>query len=322
MLLPPASKKNLNITYRNLTTTISRLFRNRNFIFILAIVLALTVGQVAVWTEPLLLPALAVAMTLATTSITNRDFVSIKSAPRPILISLLLNYVIMGGIMLLMTRWLINDSEIWAGFVTIAAIPPATSVVPFSYMLGGNIVFSLIGETGLYLAALGLTPGIMMLFLGTNLLNPVKLMLTLVQVIIIPLAVSRLLLFTGLTQRIAKWRDTAVNWCYFITIFTIIGLNRQVFFTQPDVLLKVAIIAITVTFGLGHAISFITRKLHIDRQTSISLMVMGTRKNTALASVIAIAFLGDRAAFPSAILAMLSTLYIIWLGFYLKKRNQ
>lgn len=116
--------------------------------------LALTVGQGAVRIKPGLLPALAVAMTLSTVSITNRDLASIKSTPRPILISLLLNYVIMGAIMLLMARWLINDSEIWAGFVTLAAMPPAISVTPYSYMLGGNTVSSLMGTTGLYLAVI------------------------------------------------------------------------------------------------------------------------------------------------------------------------
>jgi len=175
-------------------------------------VLALAVGQGAVWIEPVLLPALAVAMTLSTVSITNRDLASIKSTPRPILISLLLNYVIMGGIMLLMARWLINDSEIWAGFVTLAAMPPAISVTPFSYMLGGDTVFSLMGTTGLYLAALGLTPGIMMLLLGADFVNPARLLLILAQLIVIPLGVSRLLLYTGLAQSVIKWRDTAINW--------------------------------------------------------------------------------------------------------------
>ena len=44
-----------------------------------------------------------------------------------ILISLLLNYLVLGGIILLMARWLIDDSELWAGFAIIAAVPPAVA---------------------------------------------------------------------------------------------------------------------------------------------------------------------------------------------------
>ena len=224
--------------------------------------------------------------------------------------------------MLLMARWLIVDPDVWLGFLVIIAMPPAISVVPFSYILGGNTVFALLGTTGLYLAALGLTPVITMLLLGTELLNPVELLLMLVQLIVVPLGISRILLFKGLAQGIDKWRDTAINWCIFMVTFTIIGLNREVFFGQPDVLLKVAIIAAAVTFGIGHAANYIAGKLHIDRPTSISWVVMSTRKNTGLASLVAIAFLSERAALPAAVCAIFEVSSIIWWGFYFKRRGQ
>ncbi|MCD6453605.1 MAG: hypothetical protein J7K77_04910 [Dehalococcoidales bacterium] len=258
-------------------------------------------------------------MTLSTISITNHDLISVEKAPRPILISLLVNYAIMGGISLLLAKWLINDPEIWAGFVTLAAMPPAISIVPFSYMLGGNAVFSLIGTTGLYLIALGLTPGIMLLLLDSNLVSPVKILITLVELIVVPLAISRLLLRKGLASNITKWRDPVINWCIFIVVFTIIGINRQVFFSYPSTLLKITLIAAVTTFGLGQAIELVTRRLHIDRATTTSLMLMGSKKNTGLASVIALAFFGERAVIPVAITTLFSTLYTVWLGFYLKR---
>jgi len=269
---------------------------------------------------PALMPVMAVNMTLSTISITNRDLASIKSNPRPLLISLLLSYAILGGIMLLMARWLINDSELWAGFVTLAAIPPAISATVISYILGGDTVFPLIGTTGAYLVALGLTPAIMILLLGSSYLNPARLLLILAQLIVIPLIISRVFLSTGLAENIAKWRDTALNWVFAIAIYIIIGVNRQVFFQQLDILLIVAIIAATTTFGLGYAIEFITRRLHLDQPTRISWITMGTKKNTGLASAIALAFLSPRAAFPAAIVTVFDILTIVWWGFYFKKQ--
>ena len=144
----------------------------------------------------------------------------------------------------------------------------------------------------------------------------------LVQLIVIPLAISRILLFKGLAQSIDKWRDTAINWCIFIVTFTIIGLNRGVFLGQLDVLLKVIIIAAAVTFGIGHATNYIAGKLHTDDPTSISWMIMSTRKNSGMASVVAIVFLSERAAFPAAVCAIFEVLSIIWWGFYFKRRGQ
>jgi len=221
--------------------------------------------------------------------------------------------------MLLMARWLINDNQIWAGFVTLAAMPPAITVTPFSYMLGGNTIFSLIGTTGLYLVALGLTPGIIMLLLGAEFINPARLLLILMELIVIPLAISRVLLSRGVAQSVIKWRDTAINWATFTTIYIIIGINRQVFFEQPGIVFEVIIITIALTFGLGHAIDFIARRLNTDRSTRISWIVMGTRKNTALASVIGLAFLGERATIPAAVLAMFAVFFVVWMGFYFKR---
>lgn len=310
----------MDITCRSLGTNVKSAFRNRNFILILAIVLGLALGQGAAFIEPVLLPLLAVAMTLTTISITNHDLASIIRTPRTLVISLLLNYVILSGVILLMAQWVRNDGELWAGLVTIAAMPPAISAIPFTYMLGGDTVFSLMGVAGLYLVAIALTPTMMILFLGVDLVNPVKLLLTLLYLIVIPVTVSRLLLFKGLREAITKWQDKAVTWCYFTTIYIIVGLNRQSFFEQPDALFKVLVIAITVTFVIGQVIYFTARKSHTDQSRSISLTVMGTRKNAGLASAIALEFLGQRASFPSAIFAIVNISYLLWQGFYLKKR--
>ena len=64
--------------------------------------LGLTLGQGADFIKPMLLPSVAVAMTLSTINITNRDLALIIRNPRTLLVSLLLNYVILSGVMLLM----------------------------------------------------------------------------------------------------------------------------------------------------------------------------------------------------------------------------
>jgi BASS family bile acid:Na+ symporter len=296
------------------------LFTNRNFIFMLAIALALAAGQGATWIAPALVPIIAVTMTLSIVTVTNRDLISIKKSPYPILITLLFNYAIMSGITLFMAKWLILDSVLWAGFAIIVAIPPAISSTTVSYILGGDTVLPLIGTTGVYLIALGLTPVILILLLGASLISPVRIVLTLVQLIVIPLIVSRVFIATSVAQRIIKWRDIAINWCFFIAIYIIIGLNRQLFFAPTDVLSVVFIIAGVTSFGLGHVINFIGKKLGVERSKRISLVVIGTKKNTGLASAVAFAFLGPMAAFPAAVYAMFEILTIVWWGFFFKKR--
>jgi BASS family bile acid:Na+ symporter len=300
--------------------TISSLLRNRNVILPLAIVFGVIVGERgAIWTQPLVLPILALVMTLSTASITSRDLTSLKTMPRPILYSLLLNYVVMGGTMILLATWLIDDKEIWTGFIILAAVPPAVGLVPFSYLLGANTKFSLIGFIGTYLAALVLTPAIMILFLDVGFFNPVELLALLGQLIIIPLVASRILLLTGLMRRIEIWRGTVVNWSLFIVLFTIIGLNRQVFFGQFETLIRIIIIAFTVTFVLGYAIQLTAKMLHISQATGISLILIGTLKHYSLAGVIGLTLLSEKTAIPGAVCIVFAVLHMVSLGFRFKK---
>jgi BASS family bile acid:Na+ symporter len=310
----------LDTADNSVAAKIKSLLNNQNFIFSLALILALTVGQGADWLEPLLLPVLGLAMALSTLDISNRDLTSMKTAPGPILISLLLNFVVLGGTLLLMSRWLINDEEIRAGFVILAAIPPAINVIPYTYILKGNMVFSLIGTTGLYIVALGLTPALMILLLGANYLDPWKLLIILAELIVAPLVVSRIIIATKLDRRMTGWRKTAVKGCFFTTIYIIIGVNREVVFGQRDILIRALIIWIVATPVLGHVFHFIAGKFGKDGPTRISWMVMSTRKNAGLASGIAIALIGDRVAFPAGIHVVVDVLTLLWWGFYLGRK--
>jgi BASS family bile acid:Na+ symporter len=298
-----------------------KLLRNRNLILVLAIVLGLVIGEpVATRTEPLVLPLLALIMTLSVTNVTSREFTSLREMPRAILLSLLLNYVVMGGTTLLLACWLIGDKDLWAGFVVLAIVPPAVAVLPFSHLLGGNTLFSLVGLTGAYLAALIIMPAVMTLFLGAGFFDPVKLLTILGELILIPIVFSRILLFTGLMKRIAPWRGTIVNWSFFVTLFTIVGLNRQAFFGDFATLIRVIIIAVAVSFALGYIIGLVTRALHVDRGTSISLVLMGSLKNYGLASGILLTLFGERAAIPASVCTVFGILHLVWLGFRFRKK--
>jgi BASS family bile acid:Na+ symporter len=301
-------------------TRISTLLRNRNFILVLSIVLGLAVGEKgAVLTRPAVLPVLALIMTLSITSITSREFVSIKTMPRRILVALLVNYVVTGGTILLMGRWLIDDSELWTGLVVIAAVPPAIAAVPWTYILGGDTLFSLASLLVTYLAALVLTPAIVIAFLGVGSLKPAELLILLGELILVPMIASRILLFAGLTSRIDRWRSTIVNWGFFVVLFTIIGLNRQAFFGQFDILFKLAIIAIVTSFGLSYAIELVSKAFHIGRETIISLILVGVMKNFGLASGILLALFSERAAIPTSIMVVFFLSRTLWLGFHFKK---
>jgi len=54
-----------------------------------------------------------------------------------------------------------------------------------------------------------------------------------VELILAPLAVSRLLRRWGFSDRLEPYKGAITNWGFFLVTYTIVGLNRAVFLDRP-----------------------------------------------------------------------------------------
>jgi BASS family bile acid:Na+ symporter len=296
------------------------LLRDRNFILSLALALGFLMGQGAQWTEKLVLPALAFVMMLSTTSVTGSLFRSPRTLLAPILAGVAMNYVLLGGLILLLSGLLVPEGPLRTGFVVLAAVPPAVGVIPFTGFLDGDVEFSLIGCLACYLGAFIATPLILSTLLGLSAGFQTRLFTTLFQLIIIPLVLSRILVYTGVAHRIAPIKGTLLNWSFFLVVYTVVGLNRQVFLSQPSSLIPAAAITLSTTYLLGYVIERAGRILRVDPKKVISLVLIGTSKNAGFAAGLALTLFGRQTAIPSTIQTVLMLSFIIFLD--LKMRRQ
>ena len=291
-----------------------RLIRNRDFLMAMALGLGLSWGGAARWTETAVLPSLALVMTLATMGVAGSIFFSPRKLIVPALLGIALNYVLLGGLLLGMSRFLITEQALADGFVIMTAVPPAVAVIPFSASLNGNQALALIGTLGCYLAALLLTPLIAYWFLGSSLGDPGKILTIMVELILLPLFLSRILIWRGWAKRLEPWRGTITNWSFFLIVYTIIGLNRQLFFERPGALVLPALIALASTFLLGLGIEKTARRCGADPQTVTTMVLLGTHKNTGLAAGLALSLFSDQTAVPATITTIFMLVYMIWLS--------
>ncbi len=291
-----------------------RLWQNRNGILLFALTCGLSLPQGAHWTNLLILPVLAIVMTLSTMTVSSKLVRTPKALFPPALIGIGMNYVLLAGFLLVVSAVLIREEAIRSGFVLLAAAPPAVAVIPFTDFLNGDRIFSLTGTMGAYLGALVIMPLMAIGFLGSSFIDPLQLLIIMVQLIIIPLILSRILIWTGLASRIEPMRGAITNWCFFLLTYTIVGLNREVFLGEPLSMIPVAIIAIGSTFLLGFLIECMTKLLRLDSQISTSLVLLGTLKNYGLAGGLALALFSKQTAVPSTVSTVFMIVYIIWLG--------
>jgi BASS family bile acid:Na+ symporter len=296
--------------------------RNRNFILVLALLLGFLLGQGSNWTEKLVLPVLAFVMMISMTSITGSLFRSPRKLLVPILAGLTMNYLVLGGLIILLSDLFVLEESIRTGFIILAAVPTAVGVIPFTGFLGGDFDFSLIGVIASFLGAFIATPLILFTFLGLSSGFQVRLIVTMFELIIVPLVLSRILVYSGLSSKIEPIKGPLINWSFFLVVYTVVGLNREVFLNRPLSLIPAAAITIATSFFLGYAIEKFGHLLRFDSKKVISMVLLGTSKNAGFAAGLALTLFSKQTAIPSTLRTISMLSYVIFLDLTKgRKRN-
>ena len=290
-------------------------FKNRNFILPLAFILGLSCPALAQYTKALTIPALALVMTVSLSDISTHKMFQWKQLSRPLILGILLSYVLLSSFILLFTFLFITESSLKTGMILVAASPPGAAIMPFSAILSGNMVFSLFAIFGAYLAALIITPGLTILLAGAEAFPFSGLVFNLVYLIVLPIMLSRFIHLKRIAFFLEPWRGTITNWGLFIVIFTVIGLNQTSFFNDFDNLFRIAFIAFLTTFPLFYLLHFVLKRLNIKESDAITMMLLGTIKNSGFAAALAINLFDDvTTSIPGAIISAVYAIYLIWLG--------
>jgi bile acid:Na+ symporter, BASS family len=302
------------------------IINHRDFVLTLALVVGLLMGE---YTRPLAeisVITLALVMVFATTGFSFKSWNPAINAIRPIAVSTLLNFIIFGFLIIVLS-WLFftNDPAnpcfpYFVGFVLVAASPPGPSVIPFAAILKGDNNFSVSGVFGLHLIAMLLTPLILLLFLGESLINPTAIFNIMVKLIIIPLIISRFLRHPKVLPTVEKHRESIIKWGFFLVIVPIMGMSSSVFLSQPWMVFYMSVILIIAMYIFGFANHIIMAKMGMRRSVIISSTLMMTTKSSAFSAVAAFSFFRNEPmiALPSAVVSVFVTLFIIVYPWFLK----
>ena len=296
-----------------------RLLKNSNLLFLAGFLLGLISGGYASSLKEYILPALVLIMSLSTTKITLSELTHVRKYIRDIFIIFFINYLFLSSLILLANHLLVRDHDLYVGFVMMAAIPSAVAVLPFTYLLRGEMMVSLMGSAGLYLLALVVAPLISFQFLDVGRIDPLKLISALVQMILIPFIVSRVLLKWKVFHQVKEHTNILVNLAFFLIIYVVIGMNRSTFLSHFDDLALVSLIAFFRTFVSGHLVDLFSRFAGTDRERRMSYVLFGSFKNLGLAAAISILLFNERAAIPSAVTIPFEILFFIWFNYFQKR---
>jgi BASS family bile acid:Na+ symporter len=300
---------------------LKKLLLNRNSILVMAVIAGLAVGNYATHLKAFTIYFLAIAMTFSTTGIDSKALWPPKKIIGPLLIGALLNYLVFGTIILVLAWLLIPDKLLFYGFVVIAAAPPGIAVIPFTYILKGDVNFAVLGTLGAFLASIPLAPLFVDLFSQTSGISPMQLFWLMVKLVLLPLLFSRLLLLKPIKPIVFKIRGKVVDWSFAFIIFTAVGMNRQVFFTDPKTLLLVTLVLAGSTFLLGAFFNLVYIKWLGKNSKLIPANLLTTIKSSGFSVVTAMTLFGEKAAVPSAVLAVIVLSYLIYLSIRVERNS-
>jgi BASS family bile acid:Na+ symporter len=258
-------------------------------------------------------PILIFVMTLSMTSITTNLFRDPARWVKPILVSLTLNYLVLGSVIILLAYLLGVSDQSRIGYIVLAATPPAVAVIPFTGFLGGEHEYSLVGFTVSYLAAFLFTPLILGFFFEAQSGFQDRIFVLLFELVVIPFLLSRLVIRSGLVERVNPFKGALVNWSFFLIIYSIVGLNHDVFLSEPLSLIPLAGVSFGITFVLGSVIYWVGERLSVEPRRLVSMVLLGTSKNSGFAAGIALVLFGAETTVPSTVTTIFMLLYAIFL---------
>ncbi len=300
---------------------IKSILLNRNFILILAVIAGLVIGDYAQYLKDYNIYILGVTMTFSMTGLDLRLINSFKKVFKPFTMGIILNYLVFGAVMLPLAWFLMPTKELFYGFVVIIAAPPGVAIIPFSHILKGRVDYAIIGVTGAFIASVFLAPFLVETFAKSEGIKSTEIFFTMVKLVIVPLIIAQLLRIKEVAPLVFYIRGRVVDFGFALIIFVAVGLNRQVFFTNPQLLALVATTLVISIFGLGILHQFVSKKMGVSYPTMITQNMLTTIKSSGFSVFTALTIFGQEAAIPSAVLAVMVLLYLIFLSLRFERKK-
>ena len=264
-------------------------------------------GGIALTNSNIAMLSLIMMMSLSLTSLRLRGL-KLKDHSVPIRNAFLLSFVLSTGTTIAMSY--LFQGDIRDGWIIMAAVPSAVSIVPFTYLLKGDLESTLVSSASLYILALAVTPFITLMFMGTA-VDVMTLLGYVGYLILLPMAISRVLRKVDIRP---AQKSAAINVAFFVLIIAIAGPNRQVFFGDQMILWELVLVAIVRIFSVGMLWNWYLERKTVPRARRVPEVLFASYKNTGMAATLAIALIGPTAAVPATVCTLVDIVWLIFLS--------
>jgi BASS family bile acid:Na+ symporter len=142
-------------------------------------------------------------------------------------------------------------------------------------------------------------------------LNYTGIVLLILELIVLPLGLSRLAVDKEWDTIIEPHEGRINDWCFFIVFYALVASCYKLAVNRPFDVFFITLIAVFSTFLLGFVIEKIGKFYGISKEKTTSILLLGTLKNYGLAGGIALTVFNKEAALPAMIFIIIMFVYEI-----------
>ena len=297
------------------------LISRSNIIFLIALFCGIVLPQAAIIGAALTLPALTIILTITPLKIPRGFFRRPGHLFSSAIRGNVMSYLFLGNLIIFTGIFFNLDIHFWIGMVLIAAAPPAIAIIPLSNLFKADAILSIAGLAGAYLGALLIAPLIVLGFVKDIPLNYWGILLLVVELILLPLVVSRIAVEKEWDKIIEPYEGIIIDICFFIVFYTITASNKDILVDWSSDLSSIAIIAFLIIFLVALAIVKAGGFFHTAENKITSLLLLGTMKNYALAGGIGLIIFDRKAALSALIFAAVNFMHQLSKGVFTRSFN-
>ncbi|NDD44401.1 sodium dependent transporter [Synechococcus sp. BS56D] len=290
---------------------------------LLAAGLALALPGLFAWVAgPVIVWSLAVIMLGMGLGLEPADFRRVLTRPRPALLGVLLQFVVMPSLAALVAWGLRLEPPLAVGLILVGCCPGGTASNVVALIARADVALSVVMTSLSTVLAVGLTPLLSSILAGRYVpVDGWSLLANVLQVVLIPVAVGVLLKQgrPGLARRIEPLMPPVAVLAIALIVAGIIGAQREALLTQGFLLLLATLLLHGSGFLLGLVLPVL---LGESRRAARTISIEVGMQNSGLAVVLARSggFTSPLTALPGAISAVVHSLMGSALAAWWRKR--
>ena len=281
-----------------------------------ASVIALVLPVSFLWVKPLIPFLLGLIMFGMGTTIRLHDFKDVWEKRRVVFLVALLQFTLMPGLGVIISRLLSLPEEVMIGMVLVGSCPGGTASNVIVYLARGNVALSVTMTMFSTVLAPLLTPGIIFLLLNRSVdISFMALFLSVFQIVAIPLAAGLVVrhFFSGFVTRNSDILPGVSVVSITLIIACVMALNADKVMSLPLVVAAAVMMHNLLGLAAGYGAAKLLSCSRVDRRTAAVEIGM---QNSGLGVALANQFFQPLSALPGALFSLWHNLSGIMLARY------